>query len=126
MLCGGLAGDADDAAVRVVSAGLEMMRAIDELPQGTNHPKVELRIGVHTGELVAGVIGKRKFSYDVWGDVVNTASRLESNGVPGRIQVSRETAAKIDERFSMEARGALPIKGKGEMELWLVEDPKNV
>ncbi len=79
---------------------------------------VNLRVGMHTGPVIAGVIGALRFSYDVWGDTVNTASRMESHGEPGRIQLGAETKARLGEDFSCEPRGPVYIKGKGEMQTW--------
>ncbi len=81
---------------------------------------IRLRIGINSGPVVAGIIGSHKFAYDLWGDVVNTASRMESEGVPGSIQVSASTRELIRDRFVCERRGAIPIKGKGEMETYLL------
>jgi adenylate cyclase len=83
--------------------------------------RITLRIGIHSGPVVAGIIGSHKFSYDLWGDTVNTASRMESSGVPGRIQISASTYGLIKDRFACEPRGTVEVKGKGEMETyWLV------
>jgi len=81
---------------------------------------VELRIGIHTGPVVAGVIGTRKFSYDLWGDTVNTASRMESHGLPGEIQVTEATYARARDRYGFTVRGEVDIKGKGRMTTYLV------
>jgi class 3 adenylate cyclase len=79
-----------------------------------------LRVGLHSGPVVAGIIGCNKFSYDLWGDTVNTASRMESSSHPGEIQISAATAALLGDAFLLESRGLLPIKGLGEMEtFWL-------
>lgn len=121
MLCGGLEAPPEKAAQYVVAAGLAMIEALSELPPFEGAPALELRVGVHTGEVVAGVIGKRKFSYDLWGDAVNTASRLESSGVPGAIQISKPTATLIQGKFQVRSRGPVAIKGKDEMDTWLVE-----
>jgi guanylate cyclase len=83
--------------------------------------KLTFRIGIHSGPVVAGVIGHRKFAFDLWGDTVNTASRMESHGTGGSIQVSRSTYDLIKDRFLCEARGTLKVKGKGEMEVWHVQ-----
>jgi guanylate cyclase len=79
-----------------------------------------LRIGIDTGPVVAGVIGRRKFIYDLWGDTVNTASRMESHGVPGEIQVTERVATALDGDYVLEARGAIEIKGKGAMPTWFL------
>jgi class 3 adenylate cyclase len=81
----------------------------------------QIRIGMHTGPAVAGVIGTRKFAYDVWGDTVNTASRMESHGVPGEIQVSETTYQQLKEDFILEERGWMEIKGKGKMQTYLLK-----
>ena len=80
----------------------------------------QVRIGVHTGPVVAGVIGTSKISYDLWGDTVNVASRMESNGVTGYVQISEATRAAIGDAFELEARGPMNIKGKGLMKTWFV------
>ena len=83
-------------------------------------PLFGIRIGVHTGPLVAGVIGTRRFAYDVWGDTVNTAARMESGGAPGRVNVSRSTYELVASLFATEARGRHAAKGKGELEMFFV------
>ncbi len=79
---------------------------------------LDLRLGMHTGPVIAGVIGAMRFTYDVWGDTVNTASRMESHGEPGRVQISAETKARVEDQFFCEPRGSIYVKGKGEMETW--------
>jgi len=81
---------------------------------------IRFRIGIHTGPLAAGVIGEKRFLYDVWGDTVNTASRLESQGVPGGIQVSAEVAERLGSEFVLEPRGTVELKGKGEVRTYLL------
>jgi class 3 adenylate cyclase len=75
--------------------------------------RFQIRTGIASGPVVAGVIGEQKFSYDLWGDTVNTASRMESHGVPGRIQVTEATYRRLRDRFQFEDRGEIEIKGKG-------------
>jgi adenylate cyclase len=79
-----------------------------------------VRIGIDTGPVVAGVIGRRKFSYDLWGDTVNTASRMESDGVPGCIQVTDRTHRRLRDGYRLERRGPIEVKGKGEMVTWFL------
>jgi adenylate cyclase len=82
--------------------------------------RIRLRIGINSGPVVAGIIGTHKFAYDLWGDVVNTASRMESEGLPGSIQISGSTLSLIEDRFVCERRGLIPVKGKGEMDTYIL------
>lgn len=81
---------------------------------------VRLRIGVNTGPVVAGIIGRRKFIYDLWGDTVNLASRMESHGIPDAVQVTRPVFEKMREKYTFEERGAIEVKGKGAIETWIL------
>ena len=83
--------------------------------------KIQFRIGIASGPLVAGVIGERKFSFDLWGDTVNTASRMESSGVPGRIQVTDETCRLLAGRYPFQRREGFEVKGKGVMSTWTLD-----
>jgi class 3 adenylate cyclase len=120
MVAGGFPERRDGHANDVCAMALDMLTEIDLCNRETGQP-VSIRIGVHTGPAVAGVIGIKKFVYDVWGDTVNTASRLESSGAPGRIQISAQTKAVLDGEFVVEERGQVELKGKGCMTTyWLV------
>jgi len=87
---------------------------------------LELRIGINSGPVVAGVIGRKRFLYDLWGDAVNTASRMESHGEAGRIQITGATKDLLEDEFVCEPRGTIPIKGKGEIEAWYLVAPRPV
>ncbi|MCB1171986.1 MAG: FIST C-terminal domain-containing protein [Leptospiraceae bacterium] len=102
--------------VRLAQAMLRIMRQYNDR-YGT---QLDLRIGINSGSVVAGVIGSNKFSYDLWGDTVNVASRMESHGLPGRIHLADSTKILCEGQFRFESRGEIAIKGKGSMQTWLV------
>ena len=84
----------------------------------------EIRIGIHTGPVIAGVVGKNKFAYDIWGDAVNTASRMESSGIPGKVNISGATYNLVKDFFNCDHRGKIQAKNKGEIDMYLVESVK--
>ena len=88
-------------------------------------PGFEMRLGVHTGPVIAGIVGVKKFQYDIWGDTVNTASRMESSGQIGKVNISEATyeLLKDDSQFSFESRGKVEAKGKGEIQMYFVSKP---
>ena len=86
---------------------------------------LDIRIGIHSGPVTAGVIGTRKFAYDLWGDTVNMAARMEQHGLPGRIQLSKETADRLSDQFVIEARGMIAVKNKGEVHTYFLNGVAN-
>jgi class 3 adenylate cyclase len=103
----------------VADMALAMLDGLTAYGQAQNLD-LQMRVGIQVGPAVAGVIGLKKFIYDVWGDTVNTASRMESTGMPGRIQVTRATRDRLADRFDFESRGLVAVKGKGEIETWFL------
>ncbi len=120
MAVGGLSNDPESAR-NVVLAGLEMQEFIRHR-MNENKDSFEMRVGVHSGPVVAGIVGDKKFQYDIWGDSVNTAARMESSGTPGKVNVSIDTYKRIKDYpdFSFESRGAIAAKNKGEIEMFYV------
>ena len=116
MVAAGVPVPRPDHAVAISRLALEMLTATAALPG----PALQVRIGVNSGPVVAGVIGKRRLIYDLWGDSVNVASRMESQGLPDRIQVSRATHDAIEKHFELEPRGSIEIRGRGAFETWFV------
>jgi class 3 adenylate cyclase len=105
---------------RIVTLAPRMLEMVDVVAKETGL-KLQARIGIHTGPIVAGVIGTHKFVYDVWGDTVNTASRMEAHSLAGRIQISAATRAALGNRFELEPRGLVDIRGKGMMETYFLK-----
>ncbi|MBI1223083.1 MAG: response regulator [Bacteroidetes bacterium] len=125
MCAGGIPSVNTTNALDAVGAGVEILRWVDSWNAGRmsqDLPELPIRVGIHTGELVAGVIGSKKFAYDVWGDAVNIASRLESNGIPGKINISEATFSLIKEHFTCEYRGEIEVKNIGALRMYLVLD----
>lgn len=121
MVASGLPGPQEDHVERICDLALSMREAVAGLRARDGQP-LGLRIGIHTGPVVAGVIGYTKFAYDVWGDTVNTASRMESHGMAGRIHVSEAVYRKVRDRYRFQRRGTIEVKGKGSMSTWFLED----
>jgi adenylate cyclase len=119
MVAAGIPEAQPDHAERIAAVAPRMLDAVAAIAEAT-HLTLAARIGIHTGPITAGVIGTHKFAYDVWGDTVNTASRMESQSLPGRIQVSAATRAALGDRFKLERRGIIEVKGKGMMETYFL------
>ena len=119
MAAGGVPNQSPTDAADVLELAQAMLNATEDLRDETGQP-LHLRIGVHSGPVVAGIVGTTKFAYDLWGDTVNVASRLETQGVVDRIHVSEQTIARVGGRFRFEPRGPIELKGKGWVETFLL------
>jgi adenylate cyclase len=119
MLASGIPLPRPDHAQAVVRTALAMLTALNSFNQQQG-AQLQIRVGIHSGPVVAGVIGVHKYTYDLWGGTVNIASRMESTGLPGRIQVSTATAQLIRDHYTLESRGPVAIKGIGEVETFLI------
>lgn len=124
MCAGGLPVPNQTHALDMVRAALEMQQGLQELGRqkaAAGKPFFEMRIGIHSGPVVAGVVGSHKFAYDIWGDTVNTAARLEQGGEPGKVNISETTWEKVRAEFDCTFRGKLPAKNKGEIAMYFVK-----
>jgi len=119
MVASGVPRPRPDHALAIAQLALEMVGQVEGLP-ARNGRRIDFRLGINSGPLVAGVIGKTKFHYDLWGDTVNTASRMESHGEAGKVHITRSTYELLKEDFHCTPRGMVLIKGKGEMETWFL------
>jgi guanylate cyclase len=119
MVASGVPRPRADHAQVLTRMALEMQQYVGE--REFKGRRLALRIGINGGPVVAGVIGRKKFIYDLWGDAVNTASRMESHGGSGHIQITRATYELIKDDFVCEPQGTVNVKGKGEMEVWYVK-----
>ena len=123
MCAAGIPTPSQTHAINAVLAALEIQAFMQQRKEQKLQDNVgywDIRIGIHSGSLLAGVIGQKKFAYDVWGDTVNTASRMESSGVPGRINISESTFALIKHLFECEYRGKITAKNKGDLDMYLI------
>ena len=118
MAAGGLPEPLEDHAARVIDLGLAMIEVAAQ--EGGTDVDLRLRVGVHSGPVIGGVIGDRKFAFDIWGETVNIASRLESHGIPDRVHVSAATWRNVDDKFEGVARGAVELRGYGQMETYTI------
>lgn len=120
MVASGLPEENEDHANRITNFALDILEAMKDFNIGKKIP-FQIRIGINSGPVVAGVIGKKKFIYDLWGDTVNTASRMESNGKAGQIQITENTFGIIKNQFKITSRGMIDVKGKGRMKTYIVK-----
>lgn len=123
MVVGGLPTPRADHAEAVAEVALNMVDAI-ERNFAAVRPPIRIRVGISTGPVIAGIIGRHKFNYDLWGDTVNTASRMESHSLPGRVQVAPATYERLRDKYVFECRGETEIKGKGRMTTWFLTGRK--
>ena len=123
MCAGGLPFPTEDHAHNMVRAAFEIAEFVEETKNNVDASELnfDIRIGINTGPVVAGVVGSKKFAYDIWGDTVNVASRMESMSEPGKINISENTYEIIKDTFNCEYRGKIQAKGKGEIEMYFVE-----
>ena len=123
MVAAGVPSPRSDHARALALMALDMLEAMRS-DAAVGHLGLDLRIGINSGPVVAGVIGRKRFLYDLWGDAVNTASRMESHGTPGRIQITHATYELLADEFVCEPRGTIVVKGKGEIETWYLVGPE--
>jgi class 3 adenylate cyclase len=128
MCAGGIPRKDELHAVKIVRAAFEIqacMRAKNEIKKAAGLPPWDLRIGIHTGPVVAGVVGKNKYAYDIWGSTVNIASRMESNGQPGQINISSSVYELVKGNYHCTPRGKIFAKNVGEIDMYFVKDKEN-
>jgi len=126
-LCaGGLPFPEPNHAYKIVQAAREILDFMNTVKHEANEDEIvfDIRIGISTGSVIAGVVGTKKFSYDIWGDTVNIASRMESNSEPGKINISEYTYNLIKYDFDCEHRGSINVKNRGKMNMYFVGEPK--
>ena len=124
MVVGGLPGPKPNHAEAIAAMALDMQNTISDFCTETGKA-LSIRIGINTGPVIAGIIGTKKFIYDLWGDTVNIASRMESHGIPGSIQVTEMTYNRLRKYYLFEERGMVPVKGKGPMNCYLLKGKRN-
>jgi guanylate cyclase len=124
MVAAGVPRRRPDHAAAILRLALDMRDYVRQQTSTASRP-IAFRMGINSGPVLAGVIGRKKFIYDLWGDVVNTASRMESQGEGGAIQITQSTYELVKDDFVCEPRGTVNVKGKGEMQVWFVTGLRN-
>jgi len=125
MCAGGLPFPIEDHAIKMVKAAFEILQFVEDAKSGETEDALsfDMRIGINTGPVVAGVVGSKKFSYDIWGDTVNVASRMETNSETGKINISEHTFKLVKDEFNCEYRGEIAVKNRGKMKMYFVNGP---
>ena len=126
MCAAGLPEPSENHAMKLVGAAIEIAEFVSNLKESKDFhfPLFEIRIGINTGPVVAGVVGTKKFAFDIWGDAVNIASRMESNSIPGKINISENTYQIIKDDYECEYRGELEVKNRGRLKMYFVHEKK--
>ena len=126
MAAAGVPTPRPDHAAVLARLALDMLKYVEREEFLNGRHTIEIRVGINSGSLIGGVIGRKKFFYALWGDMVNTASRMESHGISGKIQITRDTYELLKDDFECEYIGEIPVKGKGQMEVWhLISEKRN-
>lgn len=123
MIAGGIPNFTPDHLENIALMALDVVQTVESY-QILQWPELKVRIGIHAGPLIGGVIGQNKFTYDLWGDTVNIASRMESHGLEGKIQVSEEVFKRLSGKFILHNRGSIDVKGKGSMKVYILDGKK--
>ncbi|MDH3796815.1 MAG: adenylate/guanylate cyclase domain-containing protein, partial [Flavobacteriaceae bacterium] len=123
MCAGGLPFEDPEHAVKIVNAARDIIAFVEEAKKDRSEDTIrfDIRIGINSGPIVAGVVGTKKFAYDIWGDTVNVASRMENSSSAGKINISENTYALVKDHFECEARGEVAIKNHGKMNMYYVK-----
>ena len=124
MVAAGVPNDDTSHEEKCIETGLQMLEILDERNKNSGN-KWDMRVGIHSGSVIAGLVGKSRFTYDLWGNTVNIANRMESSSDPGRINVSGITFDLVKDLYDFDYRGKLNIKGRGEIDMYFVNKSLN-